>query len=111
MKEYIINIYDDESDTYDKLRDNVVEVKIYNKELKNIANEVEIEFSMSKSAMLGFGTELIRQACKYKNGDHYHLDPSNDDFQSQNMGIFLTPKSSSIVISCEEKKTIDDYIK
>lgn len=96
MKEYTINIYDDEDDNYDKLRDNVVEVKVYNKELKNISKLKEI-FSFIKYLL--------------DSGDDYASNViSVSVLESVLYSVFNNKRVFSL-LGNESKKVVEEFIK
>lgn len=108
---HIIDIENDENDRFDILADNVAKLEVYDEDGNNISKTSRITLFMSKNALLGLGTELIRLSYKYKEGRNYHIDPVIEDYMIQSLGIFLTPNSSEIVIGCCDMKVIDEYLK
>lgn len=59
---------------------------------------------LSRNALLGLGTELIRLAHDYKEGRHYHLNPATEDMMIQTLGVFLSPGSCELVVGCSNEK-------
>lgn len=59
---------------------------------------------LSRNALLGLGTELIRLAHDYKEGRHYHLNPATEDMMIQTLGVFLSPDSCELVVGCSNEK-------
>lgn len=108
---YEIEIEDDTNDLFEISADNVAEIRVCNKNGDDVSEEVFVEIYLSRNALLGLGTELIRMAHNFKEGKHVHLEPVNDEQQIQRMGIFLTPSSSNTMICCNKNKCIDEYIK
>lgn len=106
---YIIDIENDENDDFERNADNVCTVQVTNSLGNDISDQVKVQLFLNKNALLGLGTELIRLAHNYKEGRHYHLEPVDEDNVCQRMGIFLTPNSSELVISCNDNKQIDEY--
>ena len=109
--EYRIDIENDNEDVFEVKADNVAEIRVVNKEGRDISNEVVVNLFLSQNGLLGLGTELIRLAHKFKEGKHMHLEPSEEEMQVQRMGLFLTPNSCQLTILCGEGKTIDSYFK
>ena len=66
---------------------------------------------LSKNAMLGLGTELIRLAHNFEEGKEIHIVPaSKEKGAEQSMGIFLTPDSCELIIKCEHFEPIEKYL-
>lgn len=107
---YEIELDNDAYDTFEQSADNVAEIKVYTQNRQDITNNAHIEMFLSRNALLGLGTELIRMAHKFREGKHVHLEPVDDDMQVQRMGIFLTPNSSKVMICCSNNKCIDEYL-
>lgn len=107
---YEFEIEDDSKDFFEDNADNVMEVKVYNEKGDEITKDTFVELFMSRNALLGLGTELIRLAYKFREGKHTHLEPVNEEQQIQRMGVFLTPTSGKLVICCNEGKCIDEYL-
>lgn len=58
------------------------------------------ELRLSRAAMIGLGSELIRAAYREDIDKlSWHLRPSEKDFASQALGIFLNPESSGLLVS------------
>ena len=74
-----------------------------------------MELSLSKNAMLGLGTELIRRAVQDQYKDkHWHLDPTTKgdiDNACQEMGVFLHPDSPEVVITQGEMGDLFEILK
>lgn len=73
-----------------------------------------ILIGLSKNAMLGLGTELIRLAHNFEEGKEVHIVPASKEHGAeQSMGIFLTPDSCELIIKCEKfppiEKLLEDY--
>lgn len=107
--EYIIKIDNDEHDEFEEKADNVAVVDVYDNNGNRINDKVKVQIYLSKNALLGLGTELIRLAHNYAEGKHYHITPAEKEMICQRMGIFLTPDSSELIITCCNNKIIDDY--
>ncbi|MCT4597252.1 MAG: hypothetical protein N4A50_05165 [Vallitalea sp.] len=109
--EYKINMYSDGNDPFERESDNVGVLQVYDKDGNNISSSVKVQLFLNKNAMIGLGTELIRMANNsFRKYNHTHLEPAQKDFLCQRMGIFLTPDSSELIISCDELGIIDDYL-
>jgi hypothetical protein len=107
---YIIDIDNDEHDEFEVNADNVVVVEVFDNNGHKVTFESKVQIYLSKNALLGLGTELIRLAHKYIEGKHYHITPADKDMLCQRLGIFLTPDSSELIITCSDNKKIDEYI-
>lgn len=108
---YEIDIDNDSNDLFEINADNVAEIRVHNKNGNDISEEAFVEIYLSRNALLGLGTELIRMAHNFKEGKHVHLEPVSVEQQIQRMGVFLTPSSSETMICCNENKCVDEYIK
>lgn len=106
---YEVDILNDENDEFEENADNVVVVKVYNDLGKDITSKANVQLYLSKNALLGLGTELIRLAHNYKETKHVHIEPTEKDMQVQRMGIFLTPDSAEITLICNDNDVIDRY--
>ena len=107
---YEINIDNDEFDQFDLESDNVGVIHVYNENGDIINSKVKVQIFLSKNALLGLGTELIRLAHNFNEGKHVHLEPAEKESLVQRLGIFLTPDSSEVIICCSNNKKIDDYL-
>lgn len=108
---YIIDIDNDENDEFELDSNNVGIVNVYDKNGYKITSDTKVQIFLSKNALLGLGTELIRLAHHFKEGKHYHITPADNETLCQRLGIFLAPDSSELIISCSDNKKIDEYIK
>lgn len=65
-----------------------------------------IQLSMSRNALLGLGTELIRWAHKKDQiNKHWHIDPIRANSGAvQTLGIYLTPESVELIICSNNQK-------
>ncbi len=106
---YEIDIKNDENDVFEINADNVGIVKVYDKEGDNITEKADVQIFLSKNALLGLGTELIRLAYSYTDTKHIHMEPVEIDNIVQRMGIFLAPDSARLTILCNDSKVIDEY--
>ncbi len=108
---YEIDIQNDENDKFERNADNVGIVQIHDKEGNDITSKATVQLFLSKNALLGLGTELIRLAHSYSDTKHIHIEPAQTNNMVQRMGIFLTPDSAELTIFCNDNKVIDDYFK
>lgn len=106
---YVIDIENDENDDFEKQANNVGVLQIYDDKGNNITESSKASLFLSKNALLGLGTELIRLAHNYQEGRHYHIEPANEEMMVQTLGIFLTPESSELIVGCSEEDVIDKY--
>lgn len=104
-----VDIYNDDNDEFENKADNVVVLQVRDTNGNDITSKSKVQLFLSKNALLGLGTELIRLAYNYKEGKHYHVEPTKEDMMVQRMGIFLTPQSGELIISCSDNKAIDEY--
>ncbi len=109
--EYIISIDNDEHDEFEENADNVAAVEVFDENGQKMGSDLKVEMFLSKNALLGLGTELIRLAHKYVEGKHYHITLADKEMLCQRMGIFLTPNSNELIITCCDYEKIDDLIK
>ncbi|MBB6716823.1 hypothetical protein [Clostridium gasigenes] len=108
---YEIDILNDENDEFENNADNVAIVQVHDKEGNDITEKANVQMFLSRNALLGLGTELIRLAHNYSETKHIHIEPAEEDMIVQRMGIFLTPNSTELTILCNDNKVIDDYFK
>lgn len=108
--QYLINIDNDEHDEFEVNADNVAVIEVYDKNGNRVSSQTKVQIFLSKNALLGLGTELIRLAHNYVESKHFHIMPADKEMLCQRMGIFLTPGSSELIITCSETKKIDDYL-
>ena len=106
---YEIDIQNDENDKFENNGDNVGIVQVHDKEENDITSKANVQLFLSRNALLGLGTELIRLAHSYRQTKHIHIEPAQADMMVQRMGIFLTPDSAELTILCNDSKVIDDY--
>ncbi len=106
---YNIDIENDADDKFEAKADNVAVFQIFDDKGNDITASSKANLFLSKNALLGLGTELIRLAHNFQDGKHLHLEPTEKDMMVQRLGIFLTPDSGKIVVGCGEMKTIDEY--
>ena len=70
-----------------------------------------VELSLSRHAMLGLGTELIRAAHAGENETvFWHLRPSEPTLASQAFGVYLHPSSCQLIIAEVEHGTLESLL-
>lgn len=110
---YIFDIERDyeKIESYQEEDNNLAKIEIIDPNGKIInGKDYRILILLTKEALLGLGTELIRYAHHCKNDNQRHLRRITKDKVIQNMGIYLTPESNELIISCNNLGKIDDYI-
>ncbi|MCT4782081.1 MULTISPECIES: hypothetical protein [Exiguobacterium] len=107
---YEIDLKNDEDDDYYELADNVGTVEVLDQEEESPHKHPRVMISLSRNAMIGLGTELIRMAHRFEIGRHMHIEPMEEGLVCQSMGVFLTPESSELIIMCGDEKDVDSYI-
>ena len=107
---YVVDIENYTNDLFELNSDNVLTLKVYDSK-NELQKDCHVEMFLTKNAMLGLGTELIRLAHDFHEGKHFHLDPCEKDLIVQTMGVYVEPSSSSLVISCDKNQKIDDILK
>lgn len=63
---YEVDINNDDNDVFENKADNVGMLQVFDNEGKEITEQSTVSLSLSKNALLGLGTELIRMAHNYK---------------------------------------------
>lgn len=106
---YEIDLQNIKNDIYDENSDNVATLEIFNNEGKDISKQANAILYLSKNALLGLGTELIRLAHSFEDGKHIHLDSLDEQMIVERLGVFMTPESSDFIICCSNMKDIDSY--
>lgn len=106
---YEVDINNGDNDVFENKADNVGMLQVFDNEGKEITEQSTVSLSLSKNALLGLGTELIRMAHNYKEGKHYHVEPATKDLMVQTLGFFLTPDSSELIVGCSDEGVIDTY--
>lgn len=107
---YEFDLIDDENDEFEQLADNVGTVLVLDHNGESTRQQPRVMISLSRNAMIGLGTELIRMAHRFEVGSHMHVDPIQEGLVCQSMGIFLTPESSELIIACGDELDVDSYI-
>lgn len=86
-------------------------MQVFDSKGNDITKSSKVYLFLSKNALLGLGTELIRLAHNYRKRKHYHIEPANKEMMVQTLGIFLTPDSSELIVGCSDQGVIDEYFK
>ena len=110
------NRYAEELEEFELADNNVMAVKVYPQGEKPTGDiNYIVSLEMTADAMLGFGTELVRMALHDKEKNiiegHVHLRPMTKYEVCQDLGVFLTPDSSEIMICNAEKDTVTDLVR
>lgn len=108
---YVIDIENDANDEFEYLSDNVGVLQVFDSKGNDITKSSKVCLFLSRNALLGLGTELIRLAHNYNEGRHYHIEPASKEMIVQTLGIFLTPDSSELIVGCSDEDVIDEYFK
>lgn len=108
---YLIDIENDENDDFERLADNVGVLQVFDSNGNEITKSSKVSLFLSKNALIGLGTELIRLAHNFKEGRHYHIEPASNEMTVQTLGVFLTPDSCEFIVGCSDEKVIDEYFK
>ncbi|MFF2876932.1 hypothetical protein ACFVR2_11495 [Gottfriedia sp. NPDC057991] len=111
MTVYNINLANDfdEEEVFEIEGNNIAEVTVLDSNGNNITNDCRVMISLSKNALIGLGTELIRLAHNYKDGKHFHIDPISKGNVVQSMGIMLHPESCELIVSCGDYDSFNEY--
>ena len=109
---YEVNINNDlQEENFEKDDDNMGAVIVLDQKGNDISEGCRVQLNLSKNGLLGLGTELIRLAHNFRDGKHAHIRRSiTKDDACQTMGIFLTPKSSELIVVCNQYGKLDDYL-
>jgi hypothetical protein len=113
MSEYNIKLgsISDEEEEFETAGDNIAQIDVMDKNGNDITKDCRVQVTLSKNALLGLGTELIRLAHKFSDGKHFHIDPISKESVVQSLGIMLHPESCELIVGCGEFKSFDKYIK
>jgi hypothetical protein len=70
-----------------------------------------VELRLSREAMLGLGTELIRAAHRQSaEPGFWHLSPAEPSFSSQMLGLYLTPDSCELLVAEDDLGSLDEAL-
>ncbi|MEW9674342.1 hypothetical protein [Ammoniphilus sp. 3BR4] len=113
MSEYIINLVNDtdKEEAFEITGNNIAEVNVIDKNGNDITQNCRVQITLSKNALLGLGTELIRLAHEYKDGKHFHIEPISKGYVVQSMGIMLHPESCELIVGCGDYDSFTEYTK
>lgn len=87
---------------------NVAEMRVL-KDGEDISSRCTVTLMLSKNALLGFGTQLIRLAHNFDKGNNYIIKPISNEEIDCSFGFFLTPNSAFFVIGCESFNNVFYY--
>jgi hypothetical protein len=74
-------------------------------------NNYRVEITLSRDAMLGLGTELIRSAYKGNTDDlFWHLHRATPTLASSILGVYLHPSSCELLISEQDYNTLQELL-
>ena len=76
--------------------------------------EYRVELVLTRDAMIGLGTELLRTAHTIENEgglEHWHLDPIRAGGASQGMGVYIHPSSCELIIGVSNLGTVEEAIR
>lgn len=107
---YEFDLIDDEHDEFEQLADNVGTVLVLDQNGESARQQPRVMISLSRNAMIGLGTELIRMAHRFEVGRHVHVEPMMEGLVCQRRGVFMTPESSELIIACGDELDVDSYI-
>lgn len=113
MSEYNIKLGNtSDEEEFELAGDNIAQIDVMDKNGNNITKDCRVQLTLSRNAMLGLGTELIRLAHKFSDGRHFHIDPISQEGEAvQSLGIMLHPESCELIMGCGDFKSFDKYIK
>lgn len=91
---------------------------ILNVRVQNPAGEMidgsgyRVEIKLSKDAMIGLGTELIRAAHRESAETRvWHLRPPDENLASRVLGVYLHPVSCELIIAGANFDTLESLLK
>ena len=113
MSEYIIDLDNDfdKEEAFEITGDNIALVSVMDSSGNDITPNCRVQITLSKNALLGLGTELIRLAHDYGNGEHFHIEPINKECVVQSKGIMLHPESCELILGCGDFDSFTEYTK
>lgn len=77
----------------------------------DITTNCRVHITLSKNALLGLGTDLIRLAHDYGDGKDFHIEPINKEYVVQSKGIMLHPESCELILGCGNFESFTEYTK
>ena len=111
MNNYMVTLENGAEEPFDQIGDNVIKVRAFDKDGLEISPNSRVQIDFSKNALLGFATELIRLAYQFQDGYHTHLHPAVENLLCENLGVYLAPDSSELIINCADTKPIEKHLK
>lgn len=101
---------DDNAESFEQDEKNIVKVRVQLPTGEIIDDsKYRVELSLSKEAMLGLATNLIRFVHDEKPPyGFWHLHRSEPDSYSQILGVYLHPKSCELMMSLDDFGCLDD---
>jgi hypothetical protein len=103
-----MNFDNDFIESYSIGFNNVAEMKIL-KDGEDFSNRCTVKFMLSKNALLGLGTQLIRLAHNFDKSNNYFVKPISNEEVDCSLGFFLTPNSANLAIRCENFNNVFYY--
>lgn len=90
---------------------NVASIKVINdgQDISSKCNFVTL--MLSKSALMGLGTELLRLAHNFNKERNYYIIPMGNENYNSKLGFYLTQKSSFLSVGCGNLKDVFYYDK
>jgi|GEM_PF-1343294 len=114
MNEVVIplSVSEDTIEEFEKNDKNVLRVTIQLPSGEVVSgNGYRVYFDLSKDAMLGLGTELIRAAQRENVEDLFrHLHPSFLSHATTSLGIYLHPSSCELLVAGWEFGTLQELL-
>jgi hypothetical protein len=113
MEKFIVDInpQTDKVEDFEREDKNLLKVRV---QLPNgdmiEGQDYRVEITLSKEAMLGLGTSLIRAAHSGKDLKFWHLHPADSSLTSQNFGVFLHPESCELLIAEKDFENIHKIV-
>ncbi|QFF99014.1 hypothetical protein PB01_09315 [Psychrobacillus glaciei] len=113
MSEYIIDLSSDvdNEEDFEMTGDNIALINVMDMSGDEITQNCRVQITLSKNALLGLGTELIRLAHEYKDSKHFHIEPINKEYVVQSKGIMLHPESCELILGCGDFDSFTEYTK
>lgn len=103
MKVININITppDDQLEAFEERDQNIVNVRIQTPGGEMISGPgYRVELTLTRDAMMGLGTELIRAAHhNHVENRIFHLRPADSELASRILGVYLHPSSCELILA------------
>jgi len=112
MNKIEIDLTPKEEEFFEEGERNIMKVRIQLPTGEMIDNvNYRVELSLSKEAMLGLGINLIRAVYNDSSKvNFWHLYPSESDFSSQSLGIYLHSTSCQLLVSENDFGSLQDVL-